>query len=123
MELTPGLVVCPLRVHVPNKHILAQKLYQNYYYPKPKYLIIWVPGSSWVMVPALNHRLRCSVLSLLGGSGNLVSILITPLSHIRPIPIISLLSPLAGLKSETRDYCLGMAMLGSALKGRLGFRV
>ena len=95
VELTPGLVVCPLRVQVPNKHILAQKLYHNLYYPKPKYLIMWVPGSSWVMVRALNHRLRCSVLSLLGGSGNLVSILITPISHIRPIPIISLLSPLA----------------------------
>ena len=28
------------RVQVPNNHILAQNLYYNYYYPKPKYLII-----------------------------------------------------------------------------------
>ena len=28
-----------LRVQVPNNHILPQNLY-NYYYPKPKYLII-----------------------------------------------------------------------------------
>ena len=26
-----------LRVQVPNNHILAQKLYYNYYYPNPKY--------------------------------------------------------------------------------------
>ena len=30
----------PLRVQVPNNHILAQNLYYNYYYPNPKYLII-----------------------------------------------------------------------------------
>ena len=30
----------PLRVRVPNNHILTQNLYYNYYYPKPKYLII-----------------------------------------------------------------------------------
>ena len=29
-----------LRVQVPNNHILPQNLYYNYYYPKPKYLII-----------------------------------------------------------------------------------
>ena len=29
-----------LRVQVPNIHILPQNLYYNYYYPKPKYLII-----------------------------------------------------------------------------------
>ena len=29
-----------LRVQVPNNHILTQNLYYNYYYPKPKYLII-----------------------------------------------------------------------------------
>ena len=29
-----------LRVQVPNYHILTQDLYYNYYYPKPKYLII-----------------------------------------------------------------------------------
>ena len=30
----------PLRVQVPNNHILTQNLYYNYYYPNPKYLII-----------------------------------------------------------------------------------
>ena len=30
----------PLRVQVPNNHILTQNLYYNYYYPKPKYLSI-----------------------------------------------------------------------------------
>ena len=29
-----------LRVQVPNNHILTQDPYYNYYYPKPKYLII-----------------------------------------------------------------------------------
>ena len=29
-----------LRVQVPNNHILTQHLYYNYYYPKPKYIII-----------------------------------------------------------------------------------
>ena len=29
-----------LRVQEPNNHILTQNLYYNYYYPKPKYLII-----------------------------------------------------------------------------------
>ena len=28
-----------LRVQVPNTHIFTQRLYYNYYYPKPKYLI------------------------------------------------------------------------------------
>ena len=37
----PGLLVYEtLRVQVPNNHILTQNLYYNYYYPKPKYLII-----------------------------------------------------------------------------------
>ena len=27
----------PLRVQVPNNHILTQNLYYNYYYPNPKY--------------------------------------------------------------------------------------
>ena len=42
-----GILVCcipgnyhTLRVQVPNNHILTQNLYYNYYYPKPKYLII-----------------------------------------------------------------------------------
>ena len=43
-----------LRVQVPNNHVLTQNLYYNYYYPKPKYLIIGyldplgkeLPGSS-----------------------------------------------------------------------------
>ena len=30
----------PLRVQVPNNHILTQNLYYNYYYPNPKYPII-----------------------------------------------------------------------------------
>ena len=30
----------PLRVQVPNNHILTQKLYYNYYYPRLKCLII-----------------------------------------------------------------------------------
>ena len=30
----------PLRVQVPNNRILTQNLYYNYYYPKPKYLIV-----------------------------------------------------------------------------------
>ena len=29
-----------LRVQVPNNHILTQNQYYNFYYPKPKYLII-----------------------------------------------------------------------------------
>ena len=29
-----------LRVQVPSYHILTQSLYYNYYYPKPKYVII-----------------------------------------------------------------------------------
>ena len=29
-----------LRVQVPNHDILTQNLYHNYYYPKPKYLVI-----------------------------------------------------------------------------------
>ena len=29
-----------LRVQVPNNHTLTQNLYYNYYYPRPKYLII-----------------------------------------------------------------------------------
>ena len=29
-----------LRVQVPNNHMPTQNLYYNYYYPKPKYLII-----------------------------------------------------------------------------------
>ena len=29
-----------LRIQVPNNHILTRNLYYNYYYPKPKYLII-----------------------------------------------------------------------------------
>ena len=29
-----------LRIQVPNNHILAPKLYYNYYYPNPKYLTI-----------------------------------------------------------------------------------
>ena len=34
------LIPAPLRVQVPNSHILTQNLYYNYYYPKPKYQII-----------------------------------------------------------------------------------
>ena len=30
-----------LRVQVPNNHILTQNLCHNFYYQKPKYLIIW----------------------------------------------------------------------------------
>ena len=30
----------PLRVQVPNNHVLTQNLYYNYYYPQPQYLII-----------------------------------------------------------------------------------
>ena len=30
-----------LRVQVPNNHRVTQTLYYNYYYPKPKYPIIW----------------------------------------------------------------------------------
>ena len=30
-----------LRVQVPKSHLLAQNLYHDSYYPKPKYLIIW----------------------------------------------------------------------------------
>ena len=33
--------VVSLRVQVPNNHILTQNLYYDYYYPDPKYLIIW----------------------------------------------------------------------------------
>ena len=48
-----GEVLCsPLRVKVPNNHILTPNLYYNYYYPKPKYLLLgtwtlWGP-SFWV---------------------------------------------------------------------------
>ena len=30
-----------LRVQVPNTHMLTQNLYYNYYYPNPRYVIIW----------------------------------------------------------------------------------
>ena len=30
----------PLRVQVPNNHILTQNLYYNYFYPNPKYIMI-----------------------------------------------------------------------------------
>ena len=36
----PRITDLTLRVQVPNNHILTQNLYQNYYYPNPKYLII-----------------------------------------------------------------------------------
>ena len=36
----PHALKLPLRVQVPNNHILTQNLYYNYYYPNPKYLII-----------------------------------------------------------------------------------
>ena len=32
--------IATLRVQAPNNHILTQNLYQSYYYPDPKYLII-----------------------------------------------------------------------------------
>ena len=35
-----GRVDFALRVQVPNNHIFTQNLYYNYYYPRPKYLII-----------------------------------------------------------------------------------
>ena len=35
-----SIVGLTLRVQVPNNHILTKNLYYNYYYPKPKYLII-----------------------------------------------------------------------------------
>ena len=40
-ETQPGHSPNPtLRIQVPNHHILTQNLYDNYYYPKPKYLIM-----------------------------------------------------------------------------------
>ena len=41
-ELRAGqpMAVVSLRVQVRNNYILTQNLYYNYYYPKPKYLII-----------------------------------------------------------------------------------
>ena len=48
-----------LRVQVPNNSILTQNLYYNYYYPKPKYLIIGYldplgkgPGTYYLQFPA-----------------------------------------------------------------------
>ena len=38
--LQARLLFGPLRVQVPNNQILTQNLYYNYYYPRPKYLII-----------------------------------------------------------------------------------
>ena len=35
----PSLIVA-LGVQVPNNHILTQNLYYNYYYPKPRFLLI-----------------------------------------------------------------------------------
>ena len=43
MECVLGMVEpskITLRVQVPNNDILSQKVYQNHYYPNPKYLII-----------------------------------------------------------------------------------
>ena len=45
-----------LRVHVPNKHILTQNLFHNYYYPNPRYLNIWVLGPSVCMSHRLGKR-------------------------------------------------------------------
>ena len=36
----PAADTLSLKVQVLNNHILTQNLYYNYYYPKPKYLII-----------------------------------------------------------------------------------
>ena len=40
LNLSCRLLKAPLRVQVPNDHILTQNLYYNSYYPKPMYLII-----------------------------------------------------------------------------------
>ena len=49
-----------LRVQVPNNHILAQNQYYNYYYPKPKYLVIGYMDSlgNWVIKTQV-HRVSC----------------------------------------------------------------
>ena len=42
---TPFLIYdVTLRFQVPNNHVLTQSLYYNYYYPKPKYLMIGYLG-------------------------------------------------------------------------------
>ena len=46
------VILVLLRVQVPNNYILTQNLYYNYYYSKPKYLIIGYldPLGSWYSI-------------------------------------------------------------------------
>ena len=46
------LIIPTLRVQVPNNHILTQNLYYNYYYPKPKYLIIGYMDPLGTLIPS-----------------------------------------------------------------------
>ena len=39
-----GILKLPLRVQVPNYHILSKNCNLHNYYPKPEYLIIWTFG-------------------------------------------------------------------------------
>ena len=47
------------KVQVPNNHILTQNLYYNYYYPKPKYLVIGCMDPLGKGRKALNPK-RCT---------------------------------------------------------------
>ena len=45
VDLANADASCPDSTHVHNSHMLTQNLYNNYYYPKPKYELIgyWDP--------------------------------------------------------------------------------
>ena len=47
----------PLRVHVPSNHILTLNQYYNYYYPKPKDLIIGYMDP----LGSMTHRVQSKV--------------------------------------------------------------
>ena len=60
----------PLRLQVPNNHILTQNLYYSYYSPKPKYPIIGYldPVGSFFQVKPLGHSPDKYWLDLTEGS-------------------------------------------------------
>ena len=57
-----------LTVQVPNNQILTQNLYNNYYYPRPKYLIIGYLGP-------LGYRRQIPGASLAGHIGGCIRIM------------------------------------------------
>ena len=59
------IYIYTLRVQVPNNHILTQNLYYNYYYPKPKYLIIgYMDPLGYIYIYMYSHpEVRCTSCS------------------------------------------------------------